>query len=229
MNILIVVATLAEIKPFLEAFKQFKNSDFQEFTYKKNKISILITGVGMLHTCFHVYRILSKKKYDLTLNVGIAGTFNQSFEMGKVVQICSEQIGDLGAETPDNFIPIREMPFFDAHKFPYENGILYNKRQSNWKSIHNLQQASSISVNRVSGRAKTIAEQQVLFNVDIESMEGAAFFYVCLMLETCFHEIRAISNVVEVRNKNNWHIALAIEKLTLTLIEIVEEISQDIS
>ena len=45
------------------------------------------------------------------------------------------------------------------------------------------------------------------------------------MLNIPFYEIRAISNVVEVRNKNNWDISLAIKKLTLTLVEIVEEIS----
>ena len=225
MKILLVAATFAEIKLFLAHFTNPEDTDFQEFIYKNTKISVLVAGVGMLHTCFNLYRILSQKKYDLVLNVGIAGTFNQELKMGDVVQIYSEQIGDLGAETPDAFIPIREMSFFDANIFPYQNGILYNEHQSNLININSLKKVSGISVNKVSGTEKTIAEQKAFFNADIESMEGAAFFYVCLMLKVPFHEIRGISNLVEVRNKNNWYIELAIEKLTLTLVKIIKEIN----
>ena len=180
MKILIVVATLAEIKSFLAAFNQNMTTDFHKFSYKNSEINILVAGVGMLHTCFNMYRILAHQKYDLLLNVGIAGTFNESFPMGEVLQIFSEQIGDLGAETPNDFISIREMPFFDADKFPYKNGVLYNKNITHLKSIQSLKKASSISVNKVSGSRATIDQQIKYFEADIENMEGAAFF-LCLL------------------------------------------------
>ena len=71
---------------------------------------------------------------------------------------------------------------FDADKFPYKNGVLYNKNITHLKSIQSLKKASSISVNKVSGSRATIDQQIKYFEADIENMEGAAFFYVCLIL-----------------------------------------------
>jgi futalosine hydrolase len=47
----------------------------------------------------------------------------------------------------------------------------------------------------------------------IESMEGAAFFYACRQLNVPCLQIRAVSNYVEKRNRDNWHIGLAIKNL----------------
>ncbi|HMQ88955.1 MAG TPA: hypothetical protein PKB07_15270, partial [Flavilitoribacter sp.] len=48
---------------------------------------------------------------------------------------------------------------------------------------------------------------------DIETMEGAAFFYVCLMESVPFLAIRSISNYVEARNREAWDIPGAIRAL----------------
>jgi futalosine hydrolase len=53
-------------------------------------------------------------------------------------------------------------------------------------------------------------------------MEGAAFFYVCEQTKTSCLQIRAISNVVERRNRENWQIELAIKSLNDTLIKLFE-------
>ncbi len=52
-------------------------------------------------------------------------------------------------------------------------------------------------------------------------MEGAAFFYACLMTQAPFLQIRAISNYVEPRNKDNWNIPLAIDRLNEVLAQMV--------
>ena len=54
-------------------------------------------------------------------------------------------------------------------------------------------------------------------------MEGAAFFQACMTEGVAFSEIRAISNYVEPRNRDNWKIAEAIENLNKTLIELFEK------
>jgi len=57
--------------------------------------------------------------------------------------------------------------------------------------------------------------------VQVESMEGAAFFYACLMAEVPFLEIRSISNFVEPRNRDAWDLPLAIGNLNQVLAEIL--------
>jgi len=53
-------------------------------------------------------------------------------------------------------------------------------------------------------------------------MEGAAFHYVCLQQHIPFIQIRSISNIVGVRDKNKWKMKEAIESLNKKLIETIE-------
>ncbi|MFO7826991.1 MAG: hypothetical protein R6V23_00095, partial [Bacteroidales bacterium] len=80
---------------------------------------------------------------------------------------------------------------------------------------------SAITSDRTNGKKESIDKLKQKFNADIETMEGAAFFYVCLQEEVKFMQIRAISNFVEERNQQNWNIPLAIEQLNKKLLEII--------
>jgi len=60
-----------------------------------------------------------------------------------------------------------------------------------------------------------------LFNPQVESMEGAAFFYACLLEGITCSQIRTISNKVEKRNKDNWNIPLAVKNLCATGLQII--------
>ena len=55
------------------------------------------------------------------------------------------------------------------------------------------------------------------FAADIESMEGAALHYVCLLQKVPFLQLRSISNKVGVRDKTKWKIKTAIDNLTMEL------------
>jgi futalosine hydrolase len=52
-------------------------------------------------------------------------------------------------------------------------------------------------------------------------MEGATFFYICCRENIPFLALRAISNKVELRNKNNWNIALALNNLSEKLVDVL--------
>ena len=58
------------------------------------------------------------------------------------------------------------------------------------------------------------------FNPDIETMEGASFFYICARENIPFFAVRAISNRIETRNRDKWNIPLALEMLSKKLVEI---------
>ena len=60
------------------------------------------------------------------------------------------------------------------------------------------------------------------FNADIESMEGAAFHYVCLQQKINFLQIRGVSNVVGERNKANWKIKTAIKNMSKEALKIIK-------
>jgi futalosine hydrolase len=75
-----------------------------------------------------------------------------------------------------------------------------------------------ITVNTVHGNSASIKKVKKKFNPDIESMEGAAFFFACQNEKIPCLQIRAISNYVEKRNKKKWKMKLAVKNLC-TIIE----------
>jgi futalosine hydrolase len=63
-----------------------------------------------------------------------------------------------------------------------------------------------------------------LFHPQVESMEGAAFMYACLIHQVPFAQVRAVSNFVEKRNREAWKLAEAIRNLSEVALRIIEEV-----
>jgi futalosine hydrolase len=53
-------------------------------------------------------------------------------------------------------------------------------------------------------------------------MEGAAFMYACLINNIPFAQVRAVSNIVERRNRDRWRMPEAIRNLGAAAVRIVE-------
>ncbi len=207
MKILVVSATEFEVLPLLS---QKERLDFD----------VLVTGVGQMATAFHTGIALQQKKYDLVINAGICGSFRRDWELGRVVHVVSEQFGDLGIEEADgSFKDMFEMGFLESDIFPFQKACLLNDNAANFDF---LAKANGLTINKVHGFEPSIEAVQKKYNCDVESMEGAGFFYACLQQKVAFLEIRSISNYVEKRNRENWKIGMAIDNLNKVLVEIIE-------
>src|SRR5205814_2365395 len=64
-----------------------------------------------------------------------------------------------------------------------------------------LPKVTGITVNTVHGRTSTIAAVVARCRPQVESMEGAAFMYACRLAAVPYAQVRAVSNVVERRNR----------------------------
>lgn len=224
MNILIVAATDFEILPLLKYLDNNFEQKGELPIFKKNKVEVfvLITGVGMLQTAFALGNYLAKRPVDLAINIGIAGAYDPSLKIGEVVHIISEQLGDLGVEEKDgSFKDLFEMGLIGINDQPFINGKIYNPGAAAYKF---LKEVHGLTVNKVHGSQESIDFTQSKYSVEVETMEGAAFFYACAMGKINFLELRAISNYVEPRNKENWDIPLAIDNVNAAVIQIFEEL-----
>ncbi len=203
MKILLVTATDDEIRPFLNAYQWMRHSETLLFQTQiaEHEVHHLTTGPGIMATTFHLATILASHQFDLAINAGFAGSYNRQFKIGQVVNVVQEEIGDIGAENDHQFIPLRDLPFFDENWRPYSNGKLQNPDQ---EPLPNIPNANGITVNRVTGCEHTIKINKELFEADVESMEGAAFFYATLLNNIDFYQLRAISNKVQKRNPALW-------------------------
>ena len=212
MKILIVSATEKEIFPTLNKIKSFNHDDLG--------VDILVTGIGAVFTTYLLTRKLSEKEYDLVINAGIAGSFNLDLNIGDTVYVQSDQFADLGFEDKDEFYTVFEKGFIAKDQFPFKNALLENPYEFDF----NLKKVSAITVNTTHGCKKNIDLFKNKFNADIETMEGAAFFYVCLNEGVKFFQIRTISNYVEERNEAKWNIPFAVKNLNEQLLKIIDVI-----
>ena len=216
MEILLVAATQFEIQPILKLIE----TNFNDF--KRNTISIVITGVGIVNSTYFLTKILLNKKFDLVLQAGIAGAFNYDLELTETVLIKQDTFGDAGMEEKGNFKTIFDAGFADKNKYPYTDGWLMNNGALLNKT--KLKLVKGITVNKVSD--STAQRQQLVqyFNPDIETMEGASLHFVCLEEQILFLQIRSISNVVGERDKQKWKIKEAIRNLNIEIEKILKQL-----
>lgn len=194
MKLLIVAATKQELGGLFQHY-QLPEENFVQ----AQNFDILITGVGMTATAFALGKHLNQA-YHLVLNVGIAGSFDSNLALGHLVQVTSDIFSELGAEDHENFIPIDALGF--------GKNTFYATSQ-----VPELPKVSGITVNMVHGNSENIAKIKALFNVQTESMEGAAVFYACEQARVPCVQVRSISNYVKPRAKEEWKIGLAIKNL----------------
>ena len=111
MKILIVSATYLEIEPLLLQFNFEKevNQKLKRYSYNKHQIDVLIPGVGMTCTAYWMGKTLNSKIYDVALNLGLAGSFDNDLTTGTTVHITTDRISKLGAEDGESFLSLVDM------------------------------------------------------------------------------------------------------------------------
>lgn len=220
-NILIIAATPFEVQPLIDHLqKENEPLEGLSFPIEGGALDILISGSGMALTSLALSNALYAKKYNLVINAGIAGSYNKDVQLGAVVNVVSECFGDIGIEEADGgFTDLFKADLLEKDQFPFTNGTLHNDKahESNF-----LPKVHGVTIAMTSGSQVTVDQRKRLYPLaDVESMEGAVVFLHCLTQQVPFLEIRSISNYVEVRNRNNWDIGLAITKLNEVLVEMV--------
>ncbi len=211
MRILVVASTENEISPFISFIKDKRNIDY------------IITGIGMVETVYNLTKRLNNTKYDFVLNAGIAGSFSQNNKLGEVVNVTNDMFSEIGTEDGDSFIPLDKMGLYENENPIFNQGQIVNKTTFNNKTLNKLKTVKGITVNTIHGNENSIKKTINTFNPDIETMEGAAFMFVCAKENLPYAQIRSISNYVEKRNKDKWNIPLAIKNLNKTIIDIINE------
>ena len=216
-KILYVTATTAEA----ESVKTILHTIPVRAAIRNFEISILVTGVGSVATAWVLKQWISTNgKPDLIINAGIAGSYRAEIAIGEVVLLRTDCFADAGIEDDEDFITLFEAGFMSENEFPFKHGILsadpvyFNKL----KKI--LMPVNAITVNTSTGSESSKSRLVKKFNPDIETMEGATFFYICSRENIPFLALRAISNMVEKRNKANWNIKLALDNLSSKLNDI---------
>jgi futalosine hydrolase len=209
-NILVVAATAKEINPFIELTRtgDIINAD------------ILISGIGLTASTYHLAKQLALKKYDLAIQAGVAGSFDLRIPLGSVVAVKQDAIADQSVVELERLKTLFDLNLLPQDQYPYKKGWLINPNKEVLKKTK-LKIVKGISVNQISTSKQMIKFYRDVFDPVTESMEGAALHYVCLMENIPFVQIRSISNYIGERNKKKWNMMNSIVNLNEALIKII--------
>jgi futalosine hydrolase len=203
MHILVVAATELEI-PLLASGPR-----------GRHQLDVLVTGVGMVAMAAQSARRLAQTHYDLAFNFGVCGSFDRALDLGTVVHITSDRISELGVEDGERFVSMQALGLV-------REDVITNLAPPANAALRALPAVTAITVNTVHGNERSIAEIVRRCSPQVESMEGAAFAYACTVSGVPYAQIRAISNVVERRDRERWRLELAIGNLNDVAVKIIE-------
>jgi futalosine hydrolase len=214
MNILLIAATAREIQPFFEYYRSNKRAQ---------DIDILITGIGLTAATYHLLKQLTLKRPDVVVQAGVAGCFDASIPLGTIVIVKKEAIADESVIESEKLKTLFDLELVPRDQFPFKNGWLENDHKILQGT--SLKKVKAISVNQITTSAQQLKFYVKTFQPVIESMEGAALHYTCLMEKIPFVQLRSISNYVTERNKERWDMKKSIVNLNAELLKLIEKIN----
>jgi futalosine hydrolase len=224
VRVLVVAATEAEVSPFVAGLVRASAVGPRVTRYQGggHNLDVLISGVGMVATATWCSRVLSAEQFDVALNLGVCGSFRPEIFPGAVVHVVSDRLAELGAEDGDAFLTLQDMKLLGDDEFPFTGGRLVNASPPVLGPLSSMRAVNGITVNTVHGSDDSIARVMKRYSPDVESMEGAAFMYACMVQGVPFAQVRAVSNMVERRNRAAWKLNEAIANLGTVARQILE-------
>lgn len=134
-HILIVAATPFEVQPLLEKYSIILTGDglVDSYISDTSQLSVLITGVGMVNTAYHIGRN-SHTIYDAIINVGICGAFDRHLKLGQVVNVTKDELCEMGAEDGDDFIKYKDLELSGTNVYA-NKWIMRSKEIADLKTV----------------------------------------------------------------------------------------------
>ena len=224
MRILVAAATHGEVKPFVAELRLTADGGPRLTGYIRSghEIVVLITGVGMVATAAWCSRTLAQSRYDLALNLGVCGSFDRAFPPGTVVHVTADRLPELGVEDGDTFVPADQLAVLRDLELPFTGERPTNLCPPRNEALNRLPEVDGITVNTVHGNERSIAAVVARCKPQVESMEGAAFMYTCMIHQTPFAQIRAVSNMIERRRRDAWRLDEAVLGLGEAALRVID-------
>lgn len=186
--------------------------------------SFHLTGVGLLGSTYALLKLIYREDIgaeDWVFGVGIAGSFSEKLAIKQVVWVAQDQVDRCGADEGGRFCDVFDMGLIEKDVFPYQDKLLSNPYAAQLR-LGTIPSVRAVTGNEMSTQTKRIDFLRRVQKAEIETMEGAAWHYVCLLEKINFIQIRAISNFVGVRDKAQWFIQESLTELAKNVLEVIQ-------
>ena len=177
--------------------------------FHDDAVNCIVSGVGLTATAVATLRAIQQDRPDVLILAGIAGMYSHApFKIGDVLLVESEVEGDLGFFTPEGFVHMAHLPL----------DMEFERRHT----LHcpHLPADAPFPLARSASLNAAMAPFIDSSELDIENMEGAAFFHVCQQENQRFLELRAVSNLVKIGD-DQWDMQGSVRAMTDGLHQLI--------
>ncbi|WP_416965623.1 futalosine hydrolase [Streptomyces sp. Agncl-13] len=174
-----------------------------------SRVDVIAAGVGPAAAAASTATALARTPYALVVSAGIAGGFQPEAPVGSLVIADEITVADLGAETPDGFVPVTGLGFGTVtHRPP---GALVR----DLAAATGARTGAVLTVSTVTGTAARATELRARHPRALaEAMEGFGVAEAAAAHGIPVLELRAVSNPVGPRDRAAWRIGDALAALT---------------
>ncbi len=177
-------------------------------------IDVVAVGVGPAAAAAGTAWRLARTPYDLVVSAGVAGGIPGRAEVGDVVIATCSIAADLGADSPDGFIPISRLGFGD--EVIEADPVLKHP---------DAVMGSVLTVSTATGTAsgvEALADRHP--DAVAEAMEGFGVASAARLAGVRFAEIRTVSNLVGPRDRTTWRLTEALTALRDAVRTVTEDL-----
>ncbi|WP_436524508.1 futalosine hydrolase [Actinoplanes sp. HUAS TT8] len=197
------------LHPVLAVTAVAAEADALRPTLDPDLVVVEAVGVGPAAAAAGTARLLARRDYRAVISVGIAGGFPGRADVGATVLATRTIAADLGAESPDGFLPVEELGF-GSSVLETDAALL----KALVAALPHAITGDVLTLSTVTGTAGTAARLATRFpDAVAEAMEGYGVAIAAAGAGVPFAELRAISNPIGPRDRAAWRLADAFAAL----------------
>jgi futalosine hydrolase len=183
-------------------------------------LEVYPVGVGIAAAAAGTAALLARGGYDRVISAGIAGGFAGRADIGDVVVGTRTVAAELGAASPDGFLPIESLGFgtswFTAEK------LTLGAAAADPLSGPAVRFGEILTLQTVTGTAAGARDLATRHpDALAEAMEGFGVATAAHLAGVRFGELRTISNLIGPRDTSTWRFGVAFAALTTAFKELL--------
>lgn len=235
-RLLLITATKIEASPLDQITNwerlEFPFGELYKGTIPQTSLTVHLAhlGIGKVNTAAGLALAIKTLKPSSVIQFGIGGAYINSFlSIGMVMAATQDIHVDSGVRTTEGWQSMEQVGF----------ALLQKNRQRYFNSFPTDPTLTQFFIDALGISTGTFATSETItgtfdesvviearHDASIESMEGAAAAQVCLALGLPFAEIRSVSNIVGERDKKNWNIPKAVQRVNEAVLETLQAASK---
>jgi len=179
------------------------------------EVTVIAAGVGPAAAAAGTARALalaeaSGRPYQTVISAGVAGGFPARAPVGATVLATQSRQADLGADSPDGFLPLDRLGLGPA-AVAADPVLLATLRVALPEAVT----GEVLTVATVTGTAARAAALAAAHPAAVaEAMEGYGVACAAAAAGAAFGELRTVSNLIGPRDRSAWRLEAALAALT---------------